>query len=113
MDDQSLVPKSNFSYNTQPNNEIFDINNSEMTSAAQGFFGRQNTVFTNQTSSTVRQQSVVTRTIVRKKTTIVNGEVVETQEECQEVEPNSRELTTHSQTMFSGNDVIQGKNKGT
>lgn len=110
MENQSLVSKSNPTWSTKPKNDVFKINNLQMTSQTGGYVEKQNTIFANKTSSTVRESSVITKTIVRKKTMMINGEIVETQEEeCAEVEPNSREFTTQSQSFYADQDVFQGK----
>lgn len=72
------------------------------------FIGQKNTLIANKTQSIVRESSVITKTVVRKKRMIINGEVVEIEEEEKETEPNIRQFASQSQSLYA-DDVFQGK----
>lgn len=117
LDNQSLVP-------TKPNQNIdwdlsqfpknrgmFFVKNAKFNCEDGEVVQKQNTVMKNCTESTVRESSVITKTVVRKKTIILNGEVVEQEEEeeSHELEPSCTEFKTKSQSIFADQNILRGK----
>lgn len=103
MDNQTLVVKPN----SMRNNDLFKMKNAQMHSDFGECFETKGQIFTQNTSSTVREQKILTKTIIRKKTMIINGEVVETQDEESEIQPNLTEMT--KQTFYADGNGFQGK----
>lgn len=111
MDNTALIPaktNSTFSMRNGGGN-TFLVKNMSIEADDDVGFDVKNTVFKNSTESTIRQSSVVTKTVIRKKKVLLNGELLEEEEEeSSEVQPNSREIVNKSNTIFANQDIKQG-----
>lgn len=83
---------------------IFEVKNIGVMDDADVKYDTKTTIFKNSSESTIRESSLLTKTVIRKKTITLNGEILEQEEEeTSEHHPNAKEFSTRTQSIFAKN----------